>query len=105
VSNELTVVVQPCAAPPQAPTGLVFNRSGSVVGLAWSAPKSGPAPTSYTLVVGSQPGGSNVLVLPSGTAATTFVGSAPPGTYYVRILAQNPCGVSGASNEVVVVVP
>jgi hypothetical protein len=28
-----------------------------------------------------------------------------PGTYYARILAQNPCGVSAASNEIVVVVP
>jgi hypothetical protein len=105
VSNEVTVVVQPCAAPPQAPTGLQFSRTGNFVALSWTAPASGPAPTSYTLVVGSQPGGSNVLVLPLGSSATSTGGPAPPGTYYARIVAQNPCGVSGASNEIVVVVP
>jgi hypothetical protein len=105
VSNELTLVVQPCAAAPQAPTGLHFSRTGNFVALAWSAPAAGPAPTSYTLVVGSQPGASNVLVLSTGTTATSTGGPAPPGTYYARIRAQNACGFSGASNEVLVVVP
>jgi hypothetical protein len=105
VSNEVTLVVQPCAAPPQAPTGLHFSRTGTFVALAWSAPASGPPPTSYTLVVGSQTGGADILVLPTGTTATSTGASAPPGTYYVRVLAQNPCGVSGVSNEIVVVVP
>ncbi len=105
VSNEVTLVVQPCAAAPQAPTGLHFSRTGTFVALAWSAPASGPPPTSYTLVVGSQTGGSDILVLPTGTTATSTGASAPPGTYYVRIQSQNACGVSGASNEIVVVVP
>ena len=105
VSNEVILVVQPCAAPPQAPTGLHFSRTGSFVALAWSAPAAGPAPSSYTLVVGSQTGGSDILILPTGTTATSTGASAPPGTYYVRVVAQNTCGVSGASNEIVVVVP
>jgi hypothetical protein len=104
VGNEVTLVVQPCASPPQAPTGLQFSRTGSFVALAWSAPSSGPTPASYTLVVGSQAGASDILVFPAGPATSTGA-SAPPGTYYVRVLAQNACGVSGASNEVVVVVP
>lgn len=105
VSNELTMVVQPCAAPPQAPTGLQFNLTGRFVTLAWSAPAAGPAPTSYTIVVGSQTGGADILILATGTTATSTGAPVPPGTYYVRIQAQNACGVSGASNEVVVVVP
>lgn len=105
VSNEVTLVVQPCAAPPQAPTGLNFSLTGSFVAMAWTAPASGPAPTSYTLVVGSQTGGTDILVLPLSTPATSTGAPAPPGTYYVRILSQNPCGVSAASNEIVVVVP
>ena len=103
-SNEVTVVVQPCAAAPQPATGLNFSRTGSFVALAWTPPASGPAPSSYTLVVGSQSGGSNVLVLSTGTA-TSIGAAAPPGTYFARILAQNACGVSGPSNEIVVVVP
>ena len=73
--------------------------------LAWSAPAAGPRPTSYTVVVGSVPGASNILVYPTGNAATTLVATAPAGTYFVRIVAQNACGGSGASNEIVVQVP
>ncbi|MGD9903856.1 MAG: matrixin family metalloprotease [Vicinamibacterales bacterium] len=104
-SNEVTLVVQPCAGPPQAPTGFNFALSGSFVSMAWAAPAAGPAPSSYLLVVGSQTGGSDVLVFDTGSTATTTGAPAPPGTYYVRVVAQNACGLSGASNEIVVVVP
>jgi predicted phage tail protein len=103
-SNEVAVVVQPCAGPPQAPTALGFSVSGSFVSLAWMAP-AGPAPASYTLQVGSVSGGSDILVFSTGNAATALGASAPPGTYYARVVAQNACGVSGVSNEIVVVVP
>ena len=79
-SNEVVVVVQPCSAAPQAPSGLTFNRNGNVVGLAWSAPAAGPRPTSYTVLVGGAPGASNILVYPTGSAATTLVATAPGGT-------------------------
>jgi hypothetical protein len=105
VSNEVTVVVQPCAAAPQAPTALRAGVVGNQVSLAWNAPAAGPAPASYTLVVGSAPGLSNILVFPTGSPATVLGAVAPPGVYYARVLAQNPCGSSGASNEIVVTVP
>lgn len=103
-SNEVTVVVQPCPGPPGPPTNLRFAKSGSFVALFWDAP-AGTPPASYTLVVGSQPGASNLLVLPTGNTATTLGGPIGPGTYYARMLAQNPCGQSGPSNEIIVVVP
>ena len=103
--NEVTVVVQPCAAPPQAPTGLTFSRSGTFVALAWTPPASGPAPSSYTLVVGSADRRQRCARHVDRHAATSIGAAAPPGTYFARILAQNACGMSGPSNEIVVVVP
>lgn len=103
-SSEVTLVVQPCAAPPAAPVGLVGSQSGGIVTLAWTAP-SGVAPTSYTVVAGSAPGAADIVVFSTGTTATGLAAPAPRGTYYVRVIATNPCGQSGASNEVMVVVP
>ena len=103
-SNEVTLVVQPCAAPPTAPIGLVGSQSAGIVTLAWTAP-SGVPPTSYTIVAGSAPGASDILVYATGTTATGLAAPAPRGTYYVRVIATNACGQSNASNEVAVVVP
>ncbi len=103
-SNEVTLVVQPCAAAPRAPTGLAISKSGTFLTITWSAP-AGTPPTSYTLAVGSAPGLSNLAVLPTGNTGTSLAGNAPPGTYYVRVIAQNACGASGPSNEFLVTVP
>jgi Matrixin len=103
-SNEVTLVVQPCAAPPTAPTGLVGAQSAGIVSLAWTAP-TGVPPTSYTVVAGSAPGAADIVVFSTGTTATGLAAPAPRGTYHVRVIATNACGQSGASNEVVVVVP
>lgn len=103
-SPEVTLVVQPCASAPQPPTGLVGSVSGGVVTLAWTAP-AGAVPTGYTIVAGSAPAASDILVYPTGTTATSLAAPAPRGTYHVRVLATNACGQSGASNEVTVVVP
>lgn len=103
-SAEVTLVVQPCAAPPTAPTGLVGSHAGGVVTLAWTAP-AGVLPTSYTVVAGRAPGASDIVVFSTGTTTTGLAAPAPPGTYYVRVIATNACGQSGASNEVTVVVP
>jgi hypothetical protein len=100
-SNEVRVVVgRPSCDIPDPPTPLTFAiAAGRSVTLSW-APSLGA--TKYTLVVGSQPGTQNVLVLPL-SGATTSVGTiAPPGTYHVRVAAQNACGTSAFSNEVTV---
>ncbi len=102
---DLQVVVQPCTTRPNAPTGLTHSRSGNVVTLSWNRPASGNLPSRYIIHAGSAPGASNLLVFPTGSPATAFTASAGPGTYYVRVVGENNCGQSVASNEIEVVVP
>jgi predicted phage tail protein len=46
----------------------------------------------------------NLVNYPTGQAATAFVATAPAGTYYVQVVAENACGASAPSNEMAVVV-
>jgi hypothetical protein len=55
----------------------------------------------YVLSAGTAPGLSNVAIVNLG-AALSLSASAPPGVYYVRVVAQNAFGSSGPSNEVIV---
>jgi hypothetical protein len=103
-SSEVVLNVQPCTAAPATPTGLTAGVSAGVVTLQWTA-APGAAATSYTLLVGSAPGAADILVYPTGTAATTLGAPAPRGTYHVRVVATNPCGQSAPSSSVTVVVP
>lgn len=103
-SNEILVAVTPCTVAPQAPTGLAVTKNGTFLTFTWTAP-TGTPPSSYVFAVGSAPGSSNLVVSSTGTTSTTLAGNAPPGAYYVRVLAQNACGQSVASNEVFVSVP
>ncbi len=103
-SNEIALVVAPCTNVPQPPTGLTVAKVGTFLTFSWTAP-AGTPPSGYTFVVGSMPGTSNLVVYPTGGTATSLAGNAPPGAYYVRVLAQNACGPSGPSNEIFVTVP
>jgi formylmethanofuran dehydrogenase subunit E len=106
-SNEVVVVVgaPPCAAPPNAPTGLASIVTGGTVTLTWNGSSGGCAPTSYVVQAGSGAGLSNLANANTGSTATTFVATGVGnGTYFVRVIAQNAVGQSAASNEVVVVV-
>lgn len=103
-SNEILVAVTPCTSAPQAPTGLSVAKNGTALGFTWNAP-AGTPPSSYVFLVGSAPGASNLVVAPTGSTATSLAGNAPPGAYYVRVLAQNACGQSAPSNEVFITVP
>lgn len=102
---EVLIQVQPCTVQPNAPTGLTFGRAGNQVTFNWAAPGGGGAPSQYVLVAGSQPGAGDLAILPTNSAATSFVAVGPPGTYYVKVFAANPCGNSAYSNEVVVAIP
>jgi hypothetical protein len=99
-SNEVVLQSVPVAVP-GAPRNLTSSGSGATVTLAWAAPSSGGAPTSYVVEVGSASGQTDVGVFSVG-AVTAITTTAPPGTYYVRVRAANGSGVGAASNTVVV---
>jgi hypothetical protein len=85
----------------QAPAALTSGGEGSTVTLAWTPP-AGEAVAGYVIEAGSDPGLSDIAVLPVGNV-TTFMTEAPPGTYFVRVRAINDKGPGLPSNEVVVV--
>jgi hypothetical protein len=84
---------------PGPPTNLVSSPSGVVV-LQWTAP-TGAAVTGYVVEAGSAPGLADLAAIPVGTALQ-LSGQPPPGTYYVRVRAQNALGLGPPSNEVIV---
>ena len=95
-------VIGACA-PPSPPSNFTFAIEGRNVTLAWNA-ATGPGLVTYAVEAGSAPTLTNLLVAGVG-AQTAVATSAPPGTYYVRVRAQNACGTSAASNEQIIVVP
>lgn len=106
-SNEVIVAVPgsgtACSVPPNAPSNLSADVDESLVTLSWSPPVGGCAPAGYVVQAGSAPGLSNLALLNVG-AATELMVSAPPGTYFVRVVALNAFGNSVASVEIIVTV-
>ena len=102
-SNEVVIVVGggpapgPCSSP-APPTGLTASGSGTAFTLQWNGVTSA---LEYVVEAGSTSGVANITVFNTGTSATSLSGTAPAGTYYVRVRARTACGVSAASNEVV----
>ena len=88
-------------AVPPPPSNLSFSVAGSIVALSWTAVAGA---VDYVIEAGSAPGASDLFNASVGSQ-TTFVTSAPPGRYYVRVRARNASGISPPSNEVIVVVP
>lgn len=103
-SNEVSFTLGPQL--PGAPSGLHASVAPDrPVTLTWTAPASGGAPTAYLVLAGNAPGLSNLAVISTGSAATTFTAVAPPGVYHVRVRALNGAGPGLSSNEIVVIVP
>jgi predicted phage tail protein len=101
-SNEITVVsTGPCNTPPSAPSNLTAQMLGNVVTLNWTAAAGGCPPAGFVVQAGSASGASDVALVDVG-AATSLTVAAPPGTYYVRVMARNAFGNGGVSNEVTV---
>jgi hypothetical protein len=102
-SNEVVVSVgDSCTTPPAPPVNVRSVVNGSFVTLNWSSGGGCPA-TNFVLHAGSAPFSSNVAIVSLGDTLT-FGASAPPGTYYLRLYAENRYGSSGPSNEVTAVV-
>jgi hypothetical protein len=89
------------AVAPTAPTDLTAVVDGPDVTLTWAPSVNGP--TQYTVQAGLVPGQS-LVSFPLSAAVTTVSVTAPPGTYYVRVVASNSDGSSAPSSEIVVVV-
>lgn len=106
-SNESILVVGggSGAATPGAPTGLTTTAVGVFVTIAWRAPTTGGAPTSYIIESGSSSGLSDIENFSTGSTATSFsADKVGLGTYYVRVRAANGSGAGPASNESILVV-
>ena len=72
------------------------------VSLAWT-PGEGDMPISYLVEVGSASGRNDLAAFDTGSPTPGFVATnVPPGTYFVRVRAQNSFGASPPSNEIVV---
>jgi hypothetical protein len=102
-SNEATLVVgRGCSFAPLAPTGLVATVSGRTISAQWTASFHA---LDYVGEAGTTPGGTDVRTgaIGSATPAAT-IPDVGVGTFYLRVRATNTCGISGPSNEVVVVV-
>jgi hypothetical protein len=90
-----------CPSPPPPPSGLSASVAGTVVTLTWGSASTGCAATGYIVQAGSAPGLSDLAVFTVGGATSLSV-SAPPGTYFVRVVATNAFGGSVGSDEVIV---
>ena len=84
---------------PTAPRNLTVLHADNEVFLSWTAPATGDV-TSYVVRAGSASGQSNLFNFDTGRTATTLLGTAPEGVYYVRVHAASAQGLTGPSNEV-----
>ncbi len=93
VSNEIVVG---CLAP-APPTRLTADLTAAGVVLTW-APSS--RTTTYTLAAGTASRGRDIGTLTVPVTQTSLTTPAPPGTYFLRVRANNACGTSPESGEV-----
>ena len=88
-----------CLEPPTAPANLQFSVDGSTVTLRW-LPSAGHVST-YVVEAGSASGLADLATLTSSDTMLTIKDVASR-TYHARVSGRNACGVSAASNEVIV---
>jgi hypothetical protein len=83
-----------------APWRLQATSDNGRVRVTWAPPDVGPAPDSYTLVVGSSRGDGDIIAFPVTALSTVLDAGAPYGVYYMRVHASTGGVLSAASNEV-----
>lgn len=88
---------------PAAPLGLGATVTGSTVRLAWTPGAGGPI-NGFVIEAGSASGQSDLTVAPVGAQIAVIAANVAPGRYFVRARAVGPGGMSGPSNEIVVIV-
>ena len=99
-SNAVTITVPgACSGAPLPPTNLVIAKTGSTLSLVWDLAASGPAPTSFVIVVTGAFNGAVPLT------ARTITAAVAPGTYNISVQALNACGTSPATPVQAVTVP
>ena len=107
-SGELLITMTPrdtCQVAPDALAALVASVADRTVSLSWQLPPAGAPADIVRVVAGSAPGRTDLGSIDVLGPATSFSVVAPPGTYYVTVVAANGCGESAPSNELPVVVP
>ncbi len=100
-SNEVAVAAGE-AAPPLAPLSLLATVQGTAVTLQWTENPLGPVIAGYHVQAGTAAGLTDLGVAPVAPSVRSFSVNAPPGTYFVRVVAVNAAGASVASNEAVI---
>jgi hypothetical protein len=99
-SNAVTVTVPgACSGVPQPPNNFQAYRVGTTITVLWDAPATGPAPTSYTLVVSGGFAGS------FATTDRTLSGVVGAGSYTLAVQSNHACGSSVLTTSQTVVVP
>jgi predicted phage tail protein len=93
-----------CTSAVPGPTGLTAIKANGILTLRWVGALGA---SSYRVRAGDGAGRTNLLDSDLGPATVQQFNLAgvPPGPYFVTIAAVGACGVSGASNEVLVQVP
>jgi len=98
-SAELPFTVTPTAPPPGTPRDFTVSAAGSLLTLSWRPAQVGGAVGTYVVQAGSASGLSDIHDGPVGPV-TSLTAAVPLRTYFIRVLAQNAVGTSGASNEI-----
>ena len=79
---------------PRPPLSLTASVSNSTVALQWVRNPAGMAAESFQIHAGSVAGASNIAVITLPAGVTTLSANAPPGRYFVRVIAVNRFGAS-----------
>jgi hypothetical protein len=99
----------PSPIPPEAPTNVVASLlGGTLVGVDWDAPASGPAPDGYAVEITDNAGSTWAPLGTTGAGVTELQTNLAAGTYQFRVVAQNEAGDSpygGPSNEITLTPP
>ena len=101
-----------CSGPPLAPTRVRVTAVGTTITVRWSAPETGPAVTSYGLIVGT-PGDTSggrhaappAYLLTVPVAGRQITGAVRPDFYTFFVYAVNDCGVGAAAGPLTIDVP